>query len=52
MSLGTAQQVTQAVAQAIRTRDGPRLAAALANVSERSETADHRRGQPRGLARD
>ena len=29
MSLGTAQQVTQAVAQAIRTRDGPRLAAAL-----------------------
>ena len=30
MSLGTAQQVTQAVAQAIRTRDGPRLAAALA----------------------
>ena len=29
MSLGTAQQVTQAVAQAIRNRDGPRLAAAL-----------------------
>jgi len=29
MSLGTAQQITQAVAQAIRNRDGQRLAAAL-----------------------